>query len=164
MPNFNLPDSDSAVVPVGNIARAAVSNPASQTDGAEVPAMADHAGRFVVTEGHTRENCKSQQTTISASTAETTIVTGVPGQFHDLTGLIITTVDAAVATITIKDGTAGTTKLVLDYPNAASVPNTPLVIDFTPPLSQNATGSNWTATVSVNAGHVNITAQFITNA
>jgi len=165
MPNFNVPSSDGAVQAADVIARAATANPTNAPDGQMVAIMADKAGRVTVTEGHTRENCSSQSTTITASTAETTIVTaGGAGVFNDLTGLIITcTGDTAIATLTLRDATGGTAKAIFDYPNAAAAPNTPLIVDFTPPLSQAAANGNWTLQASVNAGTIHVLAQFIKN-
>src|SRR4051812_41949396 len=125
MPNFSVPLSDGQAVPEELLARAATVNPANATDGQMVATMADHAGRIVMTEGHIRELCLSQQTAV-AGTGETTIVSaGGAGVFNDLTGLIITTANAAAGTLTIKDATGGTTKIVLNYPNAASAPSSP---------------------------------------
>src|ERR1700676_1854298 len=118
MPNFTLPTSDGQLVSTDLLARAAVSNPANATDGTIVAVMSDKAGRLVFSEGHTRDNCASQFTSIAASTAETTIVTaGGAGVFNDLTGLIITTTNAAAATLTFRSTTGGGTIFVLDYPN-----------------------------------------------
>src|SRR4051812_37993925 len=104
MPNFTLPLSDSAVEPSGLIARSATANPANTTDGLDVAVQADKAGRLVCTEAQVRELCKSQTTTITASTAETTIVTQAAGVFNDLTGLIITcTGDVLIGTLTLRD-------------------------------------------------------------
>lgn len=144
--------------------RAATANPANATGGNLVAPMGDHAGRQVITPGQIRELVGIQTTTITASTAETTIITaGGAGVFNDLSSLIISTTDAAVATITIKDATAGTTRMVIDYPYVATATNVPLVIPFPIPVPQAVAANNWTATVSVNAGTIKITAVFIKN-
>lgn len=144
--------------------RAATANPANATGGNLVAAMGDKAGRVVITPGNVRELIGVQTTNIAASTAETTIITaGGAGVFNDISLLVITTTDAAAATITIKDATAGTTRAVFDYPPAAAVPGSALVIPFPIPLPQAAANANWTATVSVNAGSVKITAVFVKN-
>jgi hypothetical protein len=164
MPNFTVPLSDSAVGPAGLIARAAINNPVNSTDGVDVAVLADHAGRLVFSEGHTRENCASQYTSIAASTAETTIVTaGGAGVFNDLTGLIVTTTNAVAATLTFRSATGGATIFVLDYPNTSAIPNVPFVLDFTPPMSQAVANANWTVQASANAGAFKITAQYIKN-
>lgn len=106
-----------------------------------------------------------QQTAIAAANvAETTIITaGGAGVTNDLVALIITTANAAAATITIRDATGGTTRMVLNYPNAAAAPGAPLVIDLPVPIPQAAANNNWTAQVSANAAGVNITAVFSKN-
>lgn len=104
---------------------------------------------------------KYQYTALGTSTAENTIVTADPNTRNQLVGLIITTTDAAAATITLRDGTAGATAAVLNYPNAASAPGAPLVITFDPPLDPIAKNSNWTAQMSVNAGRTDITALYV---
>lgn len=144
--------------------RAATSNPSNTANASSAPLMTDKAGRLVVTPGHVRDLTAIQTTAISASTAETTIITaGGAGVFNDLTQLIITTNNAAAGTITIKDATAGTTRMILDYPNAAVAPSAPIVLNFEPPIPQAVAANNWTATCSVNAGHYEVTAVFIKN-
>jgi hypothetical protein len=109
-----------------------------------------------------REVEQSQQTTIASGTSETTIVTADPSFRRNLTGLIITTPNAAIATLTLRDATGGTTVAILDYPNAASAPSTPFVVNFDPPLQQTAKNNNWTLQASVAAAAIHITACFVT--
>lgn len=110
-----------------------------------------------------RQNiAQSQQTTIGASTAETTIVTADAATRNQLVGLVITTLNGAVSTLTLRDSTGGTTRAVFDYPNAASVPTTPLVIKFDPPLTQNcAVNNNWTIQASASATGYKINAFYV---
>jgi hypothetical protein len=144
--------------------RAATSNPANATNGNLVAVMADKAGRIVTAPMHVRELIGVQQTAIGASTAETTIVSaGGAGVFNDLIGLIITTVNAAAATLTIRDATGGTTRMILNYPNAASAPSSPMVLMFETPIPQAVANNNWTAQASASATGINITALFAKN-
>lgn len=110
--------------------------------------------------------CRAQQTTIAAaSTAETTIVTAdaVGSQRQYLIGMIITTTNAVAATLTLRDGTAGVTKAVINYPASAAVPTVPLTVMFGPrPLHQAAGNANWTLQPSANANGINVTALYIT--
>jgi hypothetical protein len=129
--------------------RAATANPANATGGNMVGQMGDKAGRAVVTPCQVRELVAVQQTAI-ASTTETTIVTaGAAGVFNDIIGIVITTAGAAAQTITIKDATAGTARMVLNYPNAAVAPGAPLTLMFPVPIPQAAAAANWTATQSL---------------
>ncbi len=145
-------------------AKAATANPVNATAGNAVALMADKAGRLVISPGHVRDLVGVQTTNIAASVAETTIITaGAAGVFNDLSALIITTTNAAAATITVKDATAGTTRMVFDFPPAAATPADPIVIPFPVAVPQAVAANNWTATVSVNAGSVKITAVFLKN-
>jgi hypothetical protein len=126
--------------------------------------MADKAGRFVVTEGNVRELIGVQTTTISASTAETTIVSaGGAGVFNDISQINITTTNAAAATLTLKDATGGTTRAVWNYPATAANPLMPLVISYPIPMTQAAAANNWTLTASVNAGNFIVNVVYVKN-
>lgn len=79
--------------------------------------------------------------------------------YCDLLALVITTPNAAASVITIGDGTS--TVFTINYPNAASAPGAPLVIDFAGcPLCQQKPNAAWTVNASVNASGYNILAQY----
>jgi hypothetical protein len=99
-----------------------------------------------------------QQTTITNSTGETTIVTAIGSVFADITGLQITNATATACSVTIKDSTAGTTRKIYDLQA-----NGGIVVHFSPPLPQNAVNNNWTATLSVNTVTVHINADYVKN-
>lgn len=103
-----------------------------------------------------------QQSAPSGTGATTIISIGPSGsstRYRDLVSLTITTVNAAASVLTISDGTKNA--LLLNYPNAAAAPSTPLQLYFDPPLQQSAGNLAWTLTPSVNASGYNVTAQFI---
>lgn len=104
---------------------------------------------------------RSQQTTIGASTAETTIVTADPATRNQLVALHITTLNGAASTLTLRDSTGGTTRAVYDYPNAASVPTTPLIVTFDPPLDPQSTNANWTIQASASATGYKVNAFYV---
>ena len=144
--------------------KTATANPTNASAGNQVAIMGDKAGRLVVTPGNVRELVAAQTVVITASTAETTIITaGGANVFNDLSALIITTTNGAAAVITIKDATAGTTRLTFNYPNAALAPSDALMISFPVPISQATSNANWTATVSVNAGSTSFSCVFVKN-
>jgi hypothetical protein len=103
------------------------------------------------------------QVTTIASAAETTIITaGTSGVSHPLVGLIITVNGTfAVGTVTIKDSTGGTTRMIVDYPSSAAAPSAPFImfLPFDRWLYQAAPANNWTATCSAGSGtqtyHIN---------
>jgi hypothetical protein len=105
------------------------------------------------------------KTTALAGTGEATIIPFIANgqESHALYGLVITTPNAAAGTLTFRDSTGGTIRLVIDYPNAAVAPGQPFVV-FLPydrPLYQAAPNNNWTAQASVNASGYNINAFYL---
>lgn len=78
--------------------------------------------------------------------------------YRDIVSLVITTPNAAAATLTLSDGSK--TVGVYDYPDAAVAPGAPLVITFDTPLAQSKANQAWTITASVNASGFNVTAQY----
>lgn len=110
----------------------------------------------------TSKMVRSAVLTLSASTAETTLIAADANFRLDIMGLVITTTNAAAATLTFRDSTGGSARMVIDYPNAALAPSTPFVISFAElPLAQLAgKNNNWTVQASVNAAAFHITAQY----
>jgi len=92
----------------------------------------------------------SQVTTLNSASETTIITAGTSGVNNVLTGLVITTQLATLGTLTFKDSTGGTTRLVIDYPNANLAPGTPFMMFFAKdwPLFQSAPAQNWTVTAS----------------
>lgn len=129
--------------------RAATANPTNATGGNLVAAMADKAGRTVTTLVQVRELMTVGTLAVAATTETTLIAAGAAGVFNDISQLVITTAGAAAQTITIKDATAGTTRAVFNYPNAALAPAAPFIITFNPPIPQAVAASNWTVTQSL---------------
>lgn len=100
------------------------------------------------------------QTAVSGTGANTILAaSGNAAGYRDLVSLTVTTANAVAGTVTISDG--GKTQLVINYPNAASAPSTPLQLYFDPPLEQSKANSAWTATASANASGYNVTAQYL---
>lgn len=108
----------------------------------------------------TRGTKAKQNTTITSSTAETTIVTAESGKYLDLYGLVITNSSATGTLVTIKDDTAGTTRFVF------YVPPTDVRGFMVPAVDaheQAATNKNWTATCGSSVASVYITALVVRN-
>jgi len=101
----------------------------------------------------------NQVTTITASAAETTIVTAVASTFLDLYGLIVTNTSATAVTVAIKDATAGTTRLNIAVP-AGDTRGFMLPIDAA--IKQSGSNANWTATTQ-SVTSVIITALTVSN-
>ena len=109
----------------------------------------------------TRDALGVQQTTITSSTAETTIVTAAGGGISaDLYGLIITNTSSTYTKVTIKDTTSGTTRMVFSVPaqetRGFSVPAVAAI-------AQSAANNNWTATCGTSVASIELTALIVRN-
>lgn len=110
--------------------------------------------------GSIREPRGRQVTTITASTAETTIVTAVAATYFDLYRLLITNTSATACNVTIKDATAGATEEIIAVPAGEtrgwSGPETAA-------SNQTAVNNNWTATCGTAVSSIVITAWYFKN-
>jgi len=141
---------------IGGIARQ--TNPTAVSDADRTNATFDDLGRQIVVLNNARDLVFQQTTTITNSTAETTIATAVASTFLDLTSLVITNATATAVVVTIKDDTAGTTRAI--YALAA---NGGVVDKYVVPFTQTAVNKNWTATLSVNTVTVYFNVQGVKN-
>lgn len=144
-------------VRVGMIGR--TTNPTAVTDGQVANAVADKLGKQVVV-GSLRDLKNNQITTITASVAETTIVTSVTSVFVDLYGIIITNTSATAVNVAIKDATAGTTRFNIAVPAGDT---RGFMLNESAAIKQTAVTNNWTATVSASVTSVIITALTVQN-
>lgn len=95
-----------------------------------------------------------QQTTITSSTAETTVLTAVASTFLDVYGIIVANSSASATKVTFKDATAGTTRIVMEIP-AGDQRGFMLPMDGAYP--QAAINNNWTATCGTSVASIDIT-------
>lgn len=144
-------------VKIGGIAK--TSSPVAVTDGQRVNALFSKTGKQVVI-GSLRELLGDQQTSISNSTSETTIVTAVASTFLDLYGLILANTGATATKVTIKDDTAGTTRAVLYVP-AGETRGFMLPVDAG--FKQAVVNKPWTATCASATTAMEVTALFVKN-
>ena len=98
----------------------------------------------------------THQTTQLTDTNETTIVTGVSAQKHNLVCLVLTNATATAVTVTIKDSTAGTTRMVLNLAASGGA----VICPMTPIPQLAAAASNWTATLSAGSITVSVFAMW----
>jgi len=144
-------------VKIGGVGKTA--NPTAVTDGQRVNAIFDKLGKQIVV-GAIRVLKGNQQTKITSSTSETTIVTAVASTFLDLYGLSIANTSATGTKVTIKDATAGTTRFVFYVP-ATDTRGFMLPVDSA--HNQAAVNNNWTATCGTSVADIEITALFVQN-
>ncbi len=144
-------------IKIGGIAKTSL--PTSVTDGQRVNALFSKTGKLIAT-GALREQLVNQQTTITSSTAETTIVTADATYFLDLYGLVITNTSATASKVTLKDATAGTTRFVFQVP-ALETRGFMLPVDSA--HKQATANNNWTATCGTSVAGIEITALTVKN-
>lgn len=140
-------------VKIGGLALTAI--PAPVTSGQRVAGMFDTMGRQVVTT-HPRQLVKFNSTTITNSTASTTIIAAVASTFNDLTQLTITNGSSTATIVSISDGT--TTLGSYNIPAGGGI-----VLPFPTPVAQTTANTAWTATCSVAVTSIYISAVYQTS-
>lgn len=152
-------DSADAGEPVKMGGKAVSAIPTAVNANDRVNAQYDLYGRQVTIES-LREMKDSQITTITASTAETTIVTADATYKLDLYGIIVVNTSATATEISVKDSTAGTTRFWTSVPA-----NDQRGFMATPSAAhkQAAANNNWTATCADSVSSIIITALFVKN-
>lgn len=133
--------------------------PTAVTNGQRVNALFDKLGKQVVV-GSLRTLKTVQATTITSSTSETTIGTAVASTFLDLYGLIITNTSATPTVVTIKDSTAGTTRITFAVP---ATETRGFMVNESAAHMQATVNNNWTATSSASVASLQISALFVQN-
>lgn len=141
-----------APIKVGGIAKTAPPTAVAAAD--RVNAMFDIYGKQIV-RGALREDLANQVTTITSSTAETTIVTADATYKLDLYGLTLSNTSATATKVTIKDATVGTTRFILYVP-AGDMRGFMLPPDAA--HKQAAVNNNWTVTCGTSVATLEITA------
>lgn len=144
-------------IKIGGIGHTA--NPTAVTDGQRVAATFDKLGKQVVV-GAIRDLKGMQQTQISASTSETTIVTAVASTFLDLYGLILANTGATTTKVSIRDDTAGTVRAIIEVP---TLETRGFMLPVDSALPQTAVNKNWTATCASSTTALEVTALFVKN-
>ena len=122
--------------------------------------LGDSFGRQIVLPHASRDLLTTQATTISASTVETTILTGAPGVFLDPFLLIISNTSASTNTrIDLRDETAGTVLASLQSIGGAAP------IGFAPPIPipQTKQGANWTLQCATSTTDIRVYACAVKN-
>lgn len=142
-----------APVTTGGLAR--TSDPTAVDNADVVNELRDVLGKAVVIPA-LRGQLAHQATTITASVSETTIFTAAgAGVFADLYGLVITNSSATDTEVTIKDATAGTTRMTVGVKAGATAGFT---VEAGSALPQASANNNWTATCADSVTSIFVTA------
>ena len=145
-------------VTIGGQAKTA--NPTAVTDGQVVNTTHDKVGKLIAVSA-LRDLKAVQTTTITSSTSETTIITAAGASvFADLYGLILTNTSASAQIATIKDATAGTTRLTIEVPAGDT---RGFMLDAGSAITQAAANNNWTCTCTSSLASLLITALYVKN-
>lgn len=100
----------------------------------------------------------AKHTPITSTTSETTIIpAGGTGVFNHIYGLILSNKSATATTVTIKDDTAGTTRLVFSVPAGQT---TGFMVTPYGAHRQAVANKPWTATSSASIDSLYVTALF----
>lgn len=153
-------DAADANYPVKIGGKARTTNPTAVADADRVDATFDDIGRQIQVPFQVRDLSTHQSVQIVNSTAETTILTaGAAGVFHDLTCLIVSNQSTTTpTTVTIKDATAGTTRMIFTVGA-----NSTVSVPFSSPVNQATAAGNWTATLSNNTTTLDFFVQAVKN-
>ena len=161
--NYGPPRLDSTTRGLMQAGLAATANPTAKTDGQAKSLMVDKLGRLPHVGAHVRDMIAHQYTQIVNSTSETIFLSAAGANvFADITALIINTQSNIDTTCTIKDSTAGTTRLVYTLHNAGNNAGG-LVVTFPTPVKQATANNNWTITLSNNTSTVDVFVQYAKN-
>lgn len=145
--------------PLPTGAKAVTAPPTAVSTGQSVHAQANIYGELIVR--HSLREMKSRQaTTITASTAETTIVTADATYKLDLYGLILTNTSGTLTKVTITDATGAGTPFVYEVPAGET---RGFMLPTCDALRQAAANTNWTATCGTSITSLEITALFVKN-
>lgn len=139
---------------IGGLAKTA--EPTSVTDGQAVNALFSKSGKQITAHALT-EMRGNQNTTITSSTGETTIVTANATYLLDLYGITVANTSSTFTKVTIKDATSGTTRFIWSIPSQD-------MRGFMLPASdghkQAVVNNNWTLTCGTSVASVEVTALF----
>ncbi len=120
--------------------RAGTTNPTAVADGQAVNWLLDKLGKGVIVPGCARELIvKSGVITLSASTAETTLLSSVASTFLDVFAFVCANTSATATRIDLRDSTAGTIQFPLYLPAADTRGLTTGII-----IPQTTAANNWT--------------------
>ena len=125
---------------VGGQAR--TTNPTAVADADRSNFITDKLGKQVVV-GSIRDLKAFQHTSISSSTAETTVLTAVASTFLDVYGCIVANSSATGTEVTFKDSTAGTTRFIIAVPAGET---RGFMLPESAAHNQATVNTNWTAT------------------
>ena len=140
--------------------RAATANPVAVADGQVVAAEFDKTGRAVVVIGAVRDNKADAQLTLTATTAETTLIAAAAATFNDLYGLIIENISGTVCEVLFRDTTGGAVRFAFEVP---ANDTRGFMLPSSDGYKQAAVNTNWTAQCGTSVTSIKISALYVKN-
>ncbi len=136
------------------------------TDGEAAAPALDVSGRLLMggtgsTPAAGRAIKFRSSTTITTSTAETTIISAIAATFIDVFRLIIANTSLTACNVTIRDATGGGTTIVFAVP--AGETRGFSAGDLASAMNQGTVNNNWTATCSASVTSIIISAEYLKN-
>lgn len=113
---------------------------------------------ILITAGAPRALKGRQVTTITSSTAETTILTSIASTFLDIYGLVLTNTSATVTKVSIRDATAGGTISVFEVPPTDT---RGFMLPLDSAIPQAAVTNNWTAQCGTSVASLEVTVLYV---
>lgn len=138
---------------------AKTANPTAASDGNLVGVLMDKLGKQVVV-GAIRDLKGNQFTTITSSTAETTVITAVASTFLDVYGCIVENTSATASKVTFKDSTSGTTQFEIYVPAGDT---RGFMLSAGDGFKQTTVNTNWTATCGTSVASIVISMLYVKN-
>jgi len=144
-------------ITVGGLAKTAL--PTAVSDGQVVNEMVDKFGRLVVLPNGMRDLILPMtQLTLTSTTTETTLISGVASTFNDIISLVVINTSATATQVDFRDSTAGTVRFSLYIPAGDT-----RGISLSTPMPQNTAGNNWTAKCGTSVASVIVTGSYVSN-
>lgn len=134
----------------------ATANPTSGTNGSSANTITDKAGRQVVVLNHVRDLVGVQATTITSTTAATTVVSaGGASVFRDLTCITVTNGSATATLVTLTDGTK---PCVYNVPAGGG-----FVIPLSTPRKATTANTAWTLQCGTSVASIYVVIDYVDN-
>lgn len=144
-------------VKIGGVGHTA--NPTAVTDGQRANAMFDKLGKQIVV-GSVRDLKGDASITLTASTAETTLIAAVAATFIDLYGLILMNTSATATEVVIRDATGAGTARSFMVPAGDT---RGFMLSEGGAIKQGAVNTNWTAQCTTSVSSIKIDALYVKN-
>lgn len=156
-------DTASDAVDAGNPLKiggqARTTNPTAVADADRVNGIFDKLGKQISV-GAIRELKGVTQTSVSNTTSETTVLAAVASTFLDVYGMVFANTGATTTKVTVKDATAGTTRMIFEVP---TLETRGFMLPVDSAVPQAVVNNNWTVTCASATTAMEVTVFWVKN-